>query len=525
MNNIVNLGATQTAPAIQGLAGQTASPGDNSSLFSALLMQQMGPDLSGAGNTQIAPGLGQGLSGVADLAKLLPGLVAQSKDSKLTMPVNRQTDNPVDGPETNPVMAMWLASMAAAQIQPNAQTQPNTQNPAAQLSGLSAQPASAGLDQNAALLALEQQFPGLALALREKHLVDAKPQAGKANIEATGPAVSKADQDPTDVKTSDVNIPDVKPADVKNDFSAALNVSHIAEPTKVDAPQAPVHVNTDVTAATAKVADVSAKSKVDQKDLAANAAVKDNQPAVVQVTPQNQSADAKPQSQDQPQSDDSRTGNQTKKDPTSTTQIEPAPAQANSSAGAGTTSVDPTNFAAMAQSTAHSAPASASNHQSNSAAPQAVNVRDVSAVAGADPAPRIVHAARLMEAAGQAEMRVSLKSDASGTVDVRAMLENGNISATVAAQHGGTRDWMMANMHELHTSLSRDDLNLKTFEVTDAGLQNNGRDDEPKQQQEPQQQQRNAAYSNFVSETHSTTTTFDDVDSPETTSRALSLLA
>ncbi len=78
MNNIVNLGTTQTAPAAQGLAGKAASPSDNSSLFSALLMQQMGPDLSGAGDAPM-PGLGQGLSGVADMAKLLPALATPSK--------------------------------------------------------------------------------------------------------------------------------------------------------------------------------------------------------------------------------------------------------------------------------------------------------------------------------------------------------------------------------------------------------------------------------------------------------------
>jgi hypothetical protein len=520
MNNIINLGATQTAPAIQGLAGQTASQGDNSSLFSALLMQQMGPDLSGAGDTQMS-NLGQSLFGSADLAKLLPALVAQSKDPKFTMPVNTQTGNSVDGSDTNPVMAMWLASMAAAQIQPN------VQNPAAQLSGLSAQPASAGADQNAALQALEQQFPGLAVALKDKHLVDVKPQAGKANIEGTGPAVNTADQETahvktSDVKTSDVKIPDVKAADVKNDFNTALNAVHGAEPTKVDAPQAPVHVNADIAAATAKTSDVAGKSKVDQTDLAANAVAKNNQPAAVQVTPQNQSSDTQPQSQSQ--SGDTHSGNQAKKDSASTTQFQPSSGQPGNPAGASTTAVDPTNFAAITQATAHSAPANGSSHQANSATPQAVNVREVSALVGTDPVPRIVHTARLMEAAGQAEMRVSVKNDIAGTVDVRAMLENGNISATLAAQHGGTRDWLMANMHELQTSLSRDDLNLKTFEVTDTGLQNNGRGDEPKQQ-EPQQQQRNAAYSNFVSETHSTTTSFDDVDSPETVSQALSLLA
>lgn len=127
-----------------------------------------------------------------------------------------------------------------------------------------------------------------------------------------------------------------------------------------------------------------------------------------------------------------------------------------------------------------------------------------------------------MEAAGQAEMRVSVKSDLGGTVDVRAMLEGGNISATVAAQHSGTRDWMMSNMHELQGSLSRDDLNLKTFEVTDSGLQNSAHGDEPRQQE---RQQRNPTYSSFTDETHSTPTSFDAVDSQETESRVLSLLA
>ena len=109
MNNITNLGATQTAPATQGLAGPATS-NSGSSLFSALMMQQMSPDLSGAGDAQM-PNLGQSLSGNSDLAKLFPGLVAPSKDSKLTMPVNRQTDNPADGSDTNPAIALWLASM------------------------------------------------------------------------------------------------------------------------------------------------------------------------------------------------------------------------------------------------------------------------------------------------------------------------------------------------------------------------------------------------------------------------------
>jgi hypothetical protein len=527
MNNITNLGATQTAPATQGLAGPAAS-NSGSSLFSALMMQQMSPDLSGAGDAQM-PNLGQSLSGNSDLAKLFPGLVAPSKDSKLTMPVNRQTDNPADGSDTNPAIALWLASMAAIQ------TQPTAQPPSLQLNGITSQLTGAGADQNAALQALEQQFPGLVMALKDKHQVDAKPQAAKTDIEGAAPDVRKTGQESSDIKTSDIKtsdinasdikVTDVKPVAVKNDFSAELNAVRTAEPAKVDAPQAPVHATADMTDAAAKTSDLTTKSKIDQKDLTPNAAVKESQPAVAQVTPQNQSSDAKPQSQDQPQSQsgDSHTGNQTRKDSGSATQSQQSSGPANGSATASSTAVDPANFATLTQTVAHGATANAPNHQASSAMPQPVTVHEVSAAVGADPAPRIVHAARLMEAAGQAEMRVSLKSDVSGTVDVRAVLENGNISATVAAQHGGTRDWMMANMHELQTSLSHDDLNLKTFEVTDSGLQNNGRGDEPRQQ-EPQQQ-RNSNYSNFVSETRSIPTSFDDLDSPETPSRALSLLA
>jgi hypothetical protein len=64
---------------------------------------------------------------------------------------------------------------------------------------------------------------------------------------------------------------------------------------------------------------------------------------------------------------------------------------------------------------------------------------------------------------------------------------------------------------------------LRTFEVTDSALQNNGHGAEPRQQE--QQQQRNSAYSRFASESRLTTTGFDDIDLQENASRALSLLA
>ncbi|HEY3768473.1 MAG TPA: flagellar hook-length control protein FliK [Candidatus Angelobacter sp.] len=528
MNNISNLGASQAAPAIQGLAGQAATQGDNSSLFSALLMQQMGPDVTGAGDSGAMPDLGQGISGYPELAKLFQTMAAQAKNSTSAMPPNRQTDNPDEDPNGNPAMAIWIA-MAAAQMQPS------TPISTAQLNSLSSQSIADGTEQNSALQALEQQFPGLAQALKDSRLADAGAQARKSSAQ------------PTTGKT-DFATPNL--AKAEHDASTASNAAPTAEQQKSDAPQAAAPVHTDIiavpviaapvasvpTVATPAVSNafaISDKGKVDQKDLAGIAAAK-NSPGTVtptasqntsaqslasqNVNSQNQGSDAK--SQGQAPSGDGHSGNQSKKDSASATQSQ-QPANGDS---ARVTTADQTNFAAVAQAAAHTTSSSNStSHTTSPAADQSLNVREVTGALGAEAAPRVVHAARLMEAAGQAEMRVSVKSDVSGTVDVRAVLEGGSISATVAAQHGGTRDWMMANMHELQNTFSRDDLNLKTFEVTDSALQNNGQGEQPGQQE---QQQRNPAYANFMSEPLSpSTTSFDEVEAPETTSRALSLLA
>lgn len=71
MNNIGNLGASQAAPAAQGLAGKTATQGDNNSFFSALLTQQMGgADLSNVSDDGASPDLAQGLPGGAGSAEV-----------------------------------------------------------------------------------------------------------------------------------------------------------------------------------------------------------------------------------------------------------------------------------------------------------------------------------------------------------------------------------------------------------------------------------------------------------------------
>lgn len=506
MNNVIssgNLGASQASPAVQSLAGNKASQGDNGSLFSTVLMQHVGPVSKATDGAENAATPVQNLS-ASELAKLIPTLLAQTKDSKSPIPVSDDSDNASD--DENPALAMWIASMAAMQMQPNV--------PAVitQLNDLTPQSGGSAANQSTALQALEQQFPGLARALAINQSGEAKSQADKADV--------KADPKPAGVENSvaKTDSPNQAP-DTKAEFEAALNAAQLAVPKKDDA-QPAAHKNTDTTSETQKISPLADKSKVDLKGHIG--AKQDIQP---------QQAQAVAKSQGQSQTTDNQTNSQAKKDSSSSNQGQHSANPVNGSASttvvagmAGAT--DQGNFAAMTQAAAHNSSANASSHVATPVASQPANIRDIGSVAATDPAPRIVPTARLMEAAGQAEMKVSVKSD-SGAVDVRAILEGGNISATVAAEHGGTRDWMMSNMHELQNSLSRDDLNLKTFEVTDSGLQNSGQGGQPKQHEQQHQQRNSPGYSSFFeTETQSSTASFDDMDSQETASqRALSLLA
>ncbi|HZU30306.1 MAG TPA: flagellar hook-length control protein FliK, partial [Candidatus Angelobacter sp.] len=237
------------------------------------------------------------------------------------------------------------------------------------------------------------------------------------------------------------------------------------------------------------------------------------------IKAENQSADTK--NQDPSQAQQGHSNSDTKKDSSAAQFQAPADTGKNSSEP-NSAAMQQNNFSAIAQAASHNG-SNSPVHMESSTSSQPLNVREAGNVSGPEATPRIVHAARLMEAAGQAEMRVSVKSEVAGSIDVRAMLQGEHISATVAAQHGGTRDWLTANMHELQASLSKDDLNLKTFEVTDSSLQNNGRGAQSHSQE--QQQQNKGTYLPFENETHSAATNLEDMEVQENSSRALSLLA
>jgi flagellar hook-length control protein FliK len=246
---------------------------------------------------------------------------------------------------------------------------------------------------------------------------------------------------------------------------------------------------------------------------------------VLPPAPQDHAPDANSQSQtsSQPQTDskgssngDSRKGNASADQFQSVISNMPA---------AGSAHPDQANAAAIIQpvhgNTGNGSAVSATADKDSSS-----SVRDLANTSHLDPTtPRVVNEAHLMQAAGQAEMHVSIKSETAGSVDVRAMLEGNHISATIAAQHSSTRDWLTANLGELQSALSRDDLHLRAIEVTDSSLQNDPRNSGSGQQDAQQQQQFMRPQIQREFQQAAGLTDDLDLNQNETATQALSLLA
>ncbi len=507
MNNILNFDPAQPTPATQGISGKTPSSDDKNAFFAAILNAQItvpSANVDGAEGAGSSSDLTQGLASSIALLKMLPAWMAQTNDPKVPLPTNDQVKQALDGStENNPALAMWIAAMAAAQMQLNIQDPKQIGN-AGQFSG-------SGLNGvTNALQAMEQQFPQLAdlakkLSSNDKHESDIT--SDKSSVNAT----------PTPAPT--VN-PAQPKAEEKLNQTAVLLKEQTNQPEKVD----PVQASAKISSPKFPVSPEKTKHENPGIDFNKKTDSRETTQPVPQVQnanvkAENQSADTK--NQDPSQAQQGHSNSDTKKDSSAAQFQAPADTVKNSSEPNGA-AMQQNNFSAIAQTT----PRTGSNspvHAESSTSSQPLNVREAGNVSGTEATPRIVHAARLMEAAGQAEMRVSVKSEVAGSIDVRAMLQGEHISATVAAQHGGTRDWLTANMHELQASLSKDDLNLKTFEVTDSSLQNNGRGTQSHSQE--QQQQNKGTYLPFENETHSAITNLEDMEVQENSSRALSLLA
>ncbi|HZU31599.1 MAG TPA: hypothetical protein VFB79_10810, partial [Candidatus Angelobacter sp.] len=201
MNNILNFDPAQPIQATQGFTGKTSSSDDKNAFFAAILNAQMtGPsaNVDGAEGAGSSSDLTQGLASSIALLKMLPAWMAQTNDPKVPLPTNDQVKQALDGgTENNPALAMWIAAMAAAQMQLNIQDPKQIGN-AGQFSG-------SGLNGvTNALQAMEQQFPQLAdlakkLGSKDRHESDIASDKSVANLTpapapAANPAQPKAEE-------------------------------------------------------------------------------------------------------------------------------------------------------------------------------------------------------------------------------------------------------------------------------------------------------------------------------------------
>jgi hypothetical protein len=480
----INLESPQQAPETFPNAGGQSTHRNEGALFNAILKNHMRISyVNVATDKNQNADMGQGLAdNAATLMNLAPAVAAQQlkTSSKPVLPAQEDITKKMDPGETSedPILAMWIATIVPLPVQPNVPG--GTNDIATQLTG-------AGLIDPRGIPTNTPMLPKLI--------------SPTTDVPVLKPADPHAESAVKDSQTATV-VPVIE--------TSASELAHCLE-----------GLNASSASPSNKTPGAIDKNKNDSQDLNAIPALQSIKPDTVPPAEQSQGSDSKSQSQTSSEPQQNHSGNESKKNSTAMEQLQSAGQSQNAG---GTTQVDQASLnAAATQASVHSViSSSVQTHTVSSVdANHALNLRDSGGIPAPESAPRIVHAAKLMEAAGQAEMRVSMKSE-TGTVDVRAVLEGSHISATVAAQHSGTRDWLLSNLHELHSTLSRDDLNLRTFEVTDTSLQNEGRQTQSGQQE---QQQGPGVPAQFRKDVSSTTETSTDLDMNETTSQALSLHA
>jgi hypothetical protein len=525
VNNGINLAFLAQAPAIVDQSAPAAPQGNNASsgnqLFANLLMQKMSPGSGLSNDNSGRPLLGfspddlvgllnsvsgplAGLNGNANIASLLGSLKQQSgknDPASLLKSLGNPDDNSANA--ADPMLATWLASLAALQQQPKTQDfkLPGNADAANLLAGIQNNLANSPVDPRA-LKALEH-----ALSFLDKSLGLDGPSNGKAQINSdrtdapapttsTGSSAPVKDVPPTqEPKTT---VPVVKADDGVAQQALSAEISKIANQpangtTKVDLPK-PDSKTPSVAPVVPGTADRSQQvqpSMLPKGDTrsdnqgSANQAL-GNQSLANQGSANEGSANQSGLNQESQQSGDGHSSSDSRKG----IQVDQLSSKFNVQSATVTVSGSPEQSVPTVpvQPMPHSSNVEA-NHGSPTPTPSAAEIREPAHLGAADALPpRTVNQSSLMQAASQAEMRVSVKTESAGTMDVRAMVEGNHISATVAAQHSATRDWMVANIHELNQSLSRDDLRLKTFEVTESSLRNDTNGSASGQQGQPDAQ-------------------------------------
>ena len=495
----------------------TATPPNGNTSFAQTFLQQLKgtPDTPGGDAPAETPQI-PGLDSLIDslLAKLantsFAGKSAKSDKSALALKTDPDTPAPNTAtPDTsaiNPLILALLNGVPSAQLQPivqNTATPGNDTQSAPQL-GVGVTGDSAGTAR-----AVQQVLTALAQQAGSNDMTkNPKPVVSEKGLPA---AASPADVTPKPITPAiDLTPKPITPVEVQStSFIPPAGRDGIMTPAPTNSPESKPMTSSQSATTSSLNGKISGLPTANQ-DANQNAI----QPVAQNTDPKNHSETSSQSSAGQNPSD-----TESKKKPSDAEQFSATTVQPPDSSHTQTS-----NITMLAQPAGQSVQSQHSTTGSSSGTvAQTANV----IVANDTVAPRVVHEARLMQAAGQAEMQVSMRSESAGTVSVRAMLEGSHLSATVSAPSVETRDWLVNNLHELHAGLSRDDLNLRSFQVSDSGLQSgwNGPD---ARQQESQEQYRSSAYSGGLPEIHgepSADTDLGNLDLNETASQALSLHA
>ncbi len=447
MQNLINLEAPLKTPVLPNSTAQAGTYRKEGALFNAILMNQMhSPGMDVATDREFNADLGRGLVGNSTLMNLAPAFVAQQQQASAKSSSAAQdglTNTSAAGDSiTDPALAMWMAAIAALQLQSNVALNPDD---------IGKQIAGAGVDAPSVMptntLMLPKLFP----------------------------------------PGTDVNAPVLRPAPTPPNVHSELNpkdlqntaIAPVIETPATDLALNLARLNAAPTSPEGKVPGATDKNKNDRQDIGVNPVLANDKPDASLPALQSQSSDSKSQPQTSSEQQQSHSG----KSPASAEPLQLLAGQLQTPGGAATSQIDQGSLNAAAQASVHGVSTAHVQDQTiSSDVSHPSGLRDYGGIAVIDSAPRIVHATKIMEAAEQAEMRVSMKSETAGTVDVRAVLEGSHISATVAAQHGGTRDWLV-------------------------------------------QQQSSGAQTQFRKNVHATTGVFGDLEINESTSQALSLHA
>jgi flagellar hook-length control protein FliK len=81
----------------------------------------------------------------------------------------------------------------------------------------------------------------------------------------------------------------------------------------------------------------------------------------------------------------------------------------------------------------------------------------------------VVHAVRMFERDGQVEMHIGVRSEALGTIDVKATVHDGNVGVSIGVERHEARSALVSELPGLENTLRERDLRLGEVRFHDTG--------------------------------------------------------